>query len=61
MNGKKLKHLLIDKEVSQIELAEACGVSQAFISYVIKGYKAPSVAVLKRMADYLKISVDELI
>lgn len=61
MNGKKLKHILIDKNVSQIELAEAVGVSQAFISYVIKGYKDPSVAVLKRISDYLKISVDELI
>lgn len=61
MNGKKLKHILIDKDIEQQTLAEAVGVTPAFISFVIKGYKVPSIAVLKRIADYLEISVDELL
>ena len=61
MNNEKLKKVLEERSIEQQELAQAVGVSQAFMSYVINGLKDPSVAVLKRMADYLKMSVDELI
>ena len=42
-------------------VAEAAGVSQAFMSYVLHGYKLPSVPVLKRIADKLEVPVDELL
>lgn len=61
MNGKKLKHILVEKDVQQKELAEAAGVSEPYISAVINGYKVPSVAVLKAIADRLEIKVDELL
>jgi len=61
MNGKKIKHILIDKNISQLELAQAAGVSQAFMSYVLKGLKEPSLKVIKRMADYLGVTVDEIL
>lgn len=57
----KLKQLIEQKNMSQAELANIAGVSQAFMSYVLAGYKTPSVAVLKRIADYFNITVDELI
>lgn len=54
--------VLMDKEgVNQAELSEIAGVSQAFISYMLKGYKTPSLPVLKRIADYFDVTVDELI
>ncbi len=59
--NKRIKSLLDEKGITQAELAKVAGVSQAFMSYVIKGLKAPSVSVLKRIADYLHVSVDELI
>lgn len=61
LNVKKLKKILDDKGIQQQDLAVAVGVSQAFISYVIKGFKEPSINVLKRMAEYLNVKVDELI
>nr|DAE65430.1 MAG TPA: hypothetical protein [Caudoviricetes sp.] len=59
--GNKLENVLKAKGVSQAKLAEDVGVSQAFVSYMIKGYKQPSVTLLKRMAEYLGVTADELI
>lgn len=59
--NKKIKELIEKNNVSQATLAEIAGVSQAFISCVLKGYKTPSVAVLKRIADYFGVSLDELV
>ena len=55
------KILLDDKGVTQAELAESVGVSQPFMSNVVRGYKLPSVAVTKRIAEHLGVSVDELL
>ncbi len=57
----ELKMMLDKKGITQEQLAEAVGVSQPMISYFIRGYKDPSVAVLKRMADYLGVSMDDLV
>lgn len=59
--GNKLENVLKEKNISQAKLAENVGVSQAFVSFMIKGYKQPSVTLLKRMAEYLGVTVDELI
>lgn len=61
MNGERLKALLDEKGIQQAELAENVGVSQAFISYLIKGLKQPSLVLLKRIADYLHVPIDELV
>lgn len=57
----KIKKLLDQKNISQAELAENVGVSQAFISYMINGFKQPSITLLKRIADYLDVPVGYLI
>lgn len=59
--NEKIKNLMEQKNVSQAELAENVGVSQAFVSYMLSGYKMPSVALLKRIADYLEVTIDELV
>lgn len=61
MNGERLKALLDEKGIQQAELAENVGVSQAFISYLIKGLKQPSLVLIKRIADYLHVPIDELV
>lgn len=58
---KKIKLLLKEKGISQTELAENVGVSQAMISYIVKGFKVPSVTLLKRISDYLGVTMDELV
>lgn len=61
MNEEKLQKLLNDKDVTQLELADAVGVSQAFMSMVVRGLKEPSLTVLKRMAEYLDVTVNDLV
>lgn len=55
------KIFLEKKGLTQAQLAEAVGVSQPFMSNFVKGYKMPSVSVMKRIADYLGITIDELL
>lgn len=59
--NEKLRYILFERRIDQKALAEAAGVSEAFISYVVNGKKMPSVLVLKKIADYLHVTVDELI
>ena len=59
--GEKLKRAMDNKNVTQAELAEAVGVTQAFMSYMVNGLKKPSVDVLKRAAEYLHVSMEDLI
>nr|DAP84408.1 MAG TPA: helix-turn-helix domain protein [Caudoviricetes sp.] len=61
MNLEKIKNLMSAQKVTQAELASVAGTSQAFISYVMDGTKMPSVAVLKRIADRLGVTMDELV
>ena len=58
MNLEKIKNLMSAQKVTQASVA---GTSQAFISYVMDGTKMPSVAVLKRIADRLGVTMDELV
>ena len=48
------------KSVSQAEVAKEAGVTQATISYIESGDKIPSVALLKRLAQYFDVSMDYL-
>lgn len=59
--GKNIKHLLIDKDVSQRDLAEAAGVSEYMISKVISGAKKPPFDVVVAIANRLEVTVDDLI
>lgn len=59
--NEKIRVLLEQKNISQVELAEKVGVSQAMISYIVKGFKTPSVPLLKRIADCLGVTMDELV
>lgn len=59
--GKKLKHILVEKKVRQRELAKAAGTSEAYISYVLDDIKTPSLPVLKKITDYLGVSIDMLL
>lgn len=60
-NHSKLKELMESRSVSQKELADVAGVSEAGMSYFVRGVKQPSLAVAKRIADKLGVTVDELL
>lgn len=59
--NEKIKQELEKRNIKQSDLAKAVGVSQAFISGIINGYKMPGVPLLKRIADYLGVKIDELV
>ena len=47
--------------LNQIELAERVNVGQSAISQIENGQRTPSVKLLYKMAQALKVSVEELI
>lgn len=59
--GKRVKHLMIDEEVTTSQIANAANVSDSMISKVIAGEKNPTVDILKAMSGLLHVSVDQLI
>ena len=58
---KKIKHLMIDKNVKQRELAEAACVSEPFLSMVLSGVKKPPFDLVIAISKKLGVTVDSLI
>lgn len=57
----RIKQIRSELKMSQAELARRCGVTQAAISKYEDGKREPSLAMLKKIAAVLGVSVDELI
>lgn len=47
-------------EKSQQYVAEALGISQKTLSAIERGYRNPSIDLMKKIQDYYKISMTEL-
>ena len=60
IGDKNIKHVLVDKNITQKELAEAMGVSDGYISYVVNGYKIPSAEMRKKIARVLGVKEKEI-
>lgn len=58
--GSKLKAARKRAGVTQYELADYLGISQASISQWERGYSMPEISTAKILADYLKMSLDDL-
>lgn len=61
VNCEKIKELLGEKGIEQKALAEKVGISEAMMSFVVRGLKEPSLTVLSRIAKVLGVSAAELI
>ncbi len=48
-------------ELTQLKLAEAVGVSQAAVAMWESGERKPDIIMLKRIANVLKCTADELL
>jgi transcriptional regulator with XRE-family HTH domain len=60
--GARLKQLRTAKEMTQVQLARRLKVTQGYIAQLEGGYdKAPSLAMLRRLARALKCKVSELV
>lgn len=49
------------RDLTQAALADAAGISQAFLSEIESGQKPGTAATLKKIADALRLTVDDLI
>ena len=58
---KNLKELRIEKNLGQVELAKAIGVSKGVISLWENGLREPNMYSLILLAKYFNISIDELV
>jgi transcriptional regulator with XRE-family HTH domain len=59
--GRAVKSIRAEQGLSQIELAEATGFMQSWISHVEHGRRNPSWSNVVRLADGLGVSVGELV
>ncbi|MFR5674211.1 MAG: helix-turn-helix transcriptional regulator [Agathobacter rectalis] len=57
----KLAKLRQDCNLSQKQLAEQIGVSQASINYWEKGQRTPSIDAAQKLANFFKIPISELL
>lgn len=60
-NYEKMAEIIREKGIEQKELAGNVGISEAMMSFVVRGLKEPSLTVLARIAKVLGVSVAELI
>lgn len=61
VDGDKIRELREAKGLTTVGFAEKVLISQTSVSQIENCVKQPSVAVLKRIADYFNVTVDKLI
>lgn len=59
--SEKLYELRLKSGLTQKELSEQIGVSQASINYWEKGQRTPSIDAAKKIADFFSINISELV
>lgn len=59
--GKSIKQNRVERKITQSQLADAIGVTHAAISYWENGVNIPNISDCWKMADYMNISIDELV
>ena len=59
--GDNLASILDDYRMTQRDLADAAGLSEAAISQYINKQRMPSIKAIINIADALEMSIDELI
>ena len=57
--GRKLKHLRLERELSQEKLAEYVNMSREHISCTERGKNLPTVETLYNLAKYFEISIKD--
>ena len=59
--GNRIRLARTEKNMSQLVLAEACGISVPYVSDIERGKKCFSVDILLRIAQALQVSTDWLL
>lgn len=58
--GKKIQKIRKEKDLSQEKLALEAGLNRAYIGYIERGERNPSIQVVAKIAKVLKIKLYEL-
>ncbi|HHW43811.1 MAG TPA: helix-turn-helix transcriptional regulator [Desulfotomaculum sp.] len=61
MLGHNLKKIRQNKGLSQLKLSKLSGVAQSSISEIESGKSNPNISTLRKLANVLEISLDELL
>lgn len=59
--GRRIQKLRQEREYTQEKLAEKVGVSTTWIGYIETGYRRPNLAMLSKIANALRVKVNDLI
>lgn len=59
--GKNMKRIRAKRKMSQGDIARALEVDRGYISNIENGKKNPTLATIQKLADALKVSMDELL
>ena len=61
MKLNRIKLVLVEKEVSQTQLAKELGKSYSTINAYCSNRKQPSLDLLNKIAEYLSVNIKDLI
>ncbi len=59
--GEKLRILRERNSITQRQLAEQLGFTNAYVSYLESGRKKPNVELVLKIADIFQVTTDELV
>lgn len=61
INGERIKELMKEQGITNKELADAVGVTEAMISYIIRGLRDTTVGTMVRIAKRLGVKPAEIL
>lgn len=60
--GKNIQYTLVKNEIKPYKMAKEIGISQGNLYDILNGKNSnPTIKVVKKIADYLEVTVDELL
>ena len=60
--AKRIQYTLAKNDIKQYKMAEEIGISQGNLYDILNGKNSnPTIKVVKKIADYLGVTVDELL
>lgn len=60
--GKRIQYTLTKNDIKPYKMAEEIGISQGNLYDILNGKNSnPTIKVVKKIADYLGVTVDELL
>lgn len=59
--GENIRQIRKEQSITQVELAESVGITQAMLCQVERGTKNPSLQVSKAIAEALNVTIDRLL